>query len=184
MKTSFTKQLLIGNTIIYFIGVLLLYFENFALFPPGAEYFKPHQFITYMFLHGNFMHLLFNMLVLASFGNLVEDYMGKEKFIVFYLLAGIGSAFFHILFIDTLGGIVGASGSIFGILAAAALISPDEEVYLFFIPYGFKMKFIVPILFLIEIYSCIIPTNDGVGHLAHVGGGITAVLLYYLIYKK
>ena len=83
------------------------------------------------------------MLALVSFGHIIEDYMGRNKFILFYLLTGIGSALLHLLLVDNQLPMVGASGAIYGILVVSALISPNEKVSIFPIPIGIKLKYLV-----------------------------------------
>ena len=78
---------------------------------------------------------------------------------------------------------VGASGAIYGILVVSALISPNEKVSIFPIPIGIKLKYLISVLFGVEILLGIFSTGDGVGHFAHVGGGLTGIL-FYLINKK
>jgi membrane associated rhomboid family serine protease len=123
------------------------------------------------------------MLALASFGHIIEDYMGRNKFILFYLLTGIGSALLHLLLVDNQLPMVGASGAIYGILVVSALISPNEKVSIFPIPIGIKLKYLISVLFGVEILLGIFSTGDGVGHFAHVGGGLTGIL-FYLINRK
>ena len=182
------KQLFYANFIVFILGNLLQlvgfpFYETFALYPPGNPHFEMYQFITYMFLHSGILHIVFNMLALVSFGHIIEDYMGRNKFILFYLLTGIGSALLHLLLVDNQLPMVGASGAIYGILVVSALISPNEKVSIFPIPIGIKLKYLISVLFGVEILLGIFSTGDGVGHFAHVGGGLTGIL-FYLINKK
>jgi membrane associated rhomboid family serine protease len=182
------KQLFYANFIVFIIGTLLQsvgfpLYETFALNPPSTPNFEIYQFITYMFLHSGILHIVFNMLALVSLGYIVEDYMGRNKFILFYLLTGIGSALLHLLLVDSQSPMVGASGAIYGIMVASALISPNEKVSIFPIPIGIKLKYLISVLFGIEILLGIFSTGDGVGHFAHVGGGLTGIL-FYLINRK
>lgn len=182
------KQLFYANFIVFILGNLLQLvgfplYETFALNPPGNPHFEMYQFITYMFLHSGILHIVFNMLALASFGHIIEDYMGRNKFILFYLLTGIGSALLHLLLVDNQLPMVGASGAIYGILVVSALISPNEKVSIFPIPIGIKLKYLISVLFGVEILLGIFSTGDGVGHFAHVGGGLTGIL-FYLINRK
>jgi membrane associated rhomboid family serine protease len=182
------KQLFYANFIVFIIGTLLQsvgfpLYETFALYPPSTPNFEIYQFITYMFLHSGILHIVFNMLALVSLGYIVEDYMGRNKFILFYLLTGIGSALLHLLLVDNQLPMVGASGAIYGILVVSALISPNEKVSIFPIPIGIKLKYLISVLFGVEILLGIFSTGDGVGHFAHVGGGLTGIL-FYLINRK
>ena len=109
------KQLFYANIAIFAIGMLLQFvgfpfYQLFALFP--QEGFMPHQLITHQFLHGGILHLAFNMLALISVGALVEDYFGRARFILFYLLSGLGAAFLHMFMINSSVPMVGASGAL------------------------------------------------------------------------
>lgn len=93
--TDTVKHLLIIN-VIMFIGTMAigngeLFYGLFAMYFPMNDLFQPWQIITHMFMHGNFMHILFNMLVLWMFGTAVEQVFGKKKFIFFYISAGLGA---------------------------------------------------------------------------------------------
>jgi membrane associated rhomboid family serine protease len=94
--------------------------------------------ITYMFLHGGWMHLIGNMLVLWIFGNNVEDYFGHVRFILFYLVSGLAAVGLHTLFnMDSMSPLVGASGAIAGIMGAYFVLHPRARVlvliFMFFI---------------------------------------------------
>ena len=174
------KQLFYANVAIFVIGYLLQlsgvpFMQTFALFP--KEGFMPHQLITHQFLHGGIIHLLFNMLALISFGAFVEDHFGRRKFILFYLLSGLGAAFLHMFMMNSSIPMVGASGAIFGVMIVFAILNPEEKLYLFGI-IGFKAKYLVSTLFALEVLLGFFSQSDGIGHFAHVGGGLTGLLLY------
>ncbi len=173
------KQLFYANVAIFIIGLLLEvinfpFYQTFALYP--KEGFMYHQLITHQFLHGGFMHIAFNMLALLSIGAPVEDYLGRNKFIIFYLMCGLGSAFLHMYMVNSSVPLVGASGAIYGILLMFAIISPNEKIYLFGL-IGMRAKYLVGVLFGVEILLGFLSTNDGIGHFAHIGGGLTSILL-------
>jgi membrane associated rhomboid family serine protease len=96
-----TKNLLIINGIFFLASIVLQNrFEIdlndiLGLHYWGAEKFRPYQFVTYMFLHGNFQHILFNMFALWMFGYAVENYWGGKRFLIYYLICGLGAAFTH-----------------------------------------------------------------------------------------
>lgn len=167
-------------TLINVIAFILAYSQDYAFYDTYAlwactELERPFQYITHMFLHANLAHIILNMLVFLSFGTMVEEYFGEKKFIIFYLLSGLGAAFFYIL-TGHQGPMVGASGAIFGVIAAAAIIKPNLIVYLFFL-IPVKAKWIVPLIVLFEIYSGLTAGPDNhVAHFAHVGGAITGGL--------
>ncbi|MDE5574240.1 MAG: rhomboid family intramembrane serine protease [Bacteroidales bacterium] len=165
-----------------------------------AEHFYPFQFITYMFMHGNFSHLFFNMFALWMFGYALENYWGSRRFLVYYLVTGIGAGLIQSgvqawelvpvmqkydpvsvqHYIDNIV-TVGASGAVFGILLAFGMCFPNVPIYLyFFIP--IRAKWFVIIYGLIELFAGIGGTADGVAHFAHLGGMIFGFLL--ILYWK
>jgi membrane associated rhomboid family serine protease len=100
--TDTVKHLLIINALM-FVGTLAIgngqvFYNLFALYFPKSDLFQPWQIITHMFMHGNFQHILFNMLALWMFGTAVEQVFGKKKFIFFYLSSGLGAALAQIIF--------------------------------------------------------------------------------------
>ena len=159
------------------------YIETYgALFPIGSHFFRVWQPLTYMFLHANFMHVGFNMLALWMFGVEVEHAWGSKKFLTYYLICGLGGAAAH-LFVSPLLGLppaplVGASGAVFGILAAFGLMFPDRMIYFyFFIP--MRAKYFVLLYLGLELFSGI-RGGDNIGHFAHLGGAI-AGMIYMMI---
>jgi len=176
------RQLFYANITIFVAGILLQlvsfpFYETFALYP--QEGFMLHQLITHQFLHGGFLHILFNMLVLVSIAPTVEDYLGYNKFILYYILCGLGSAFFHMFMISSAIPLVGASGAIYGIMLIFTILNPDQKLY-FFGLIGLKSKYLVSLLFISEIYLGFASQGDGIGHLCHVGGGLTGMILIFI----
>jgi len=148
---------------------------------PGKAVFKLQlwRFVTYMFLHGSGMHLLFNMLALWFFGPRLESRWGTGGFFRFYFICGIGAAVVHAVFtlLTGQGGqmMIGASGAIYGVLLAYALYWPDHPVYLyFFIP--MKVKYVVLLFGIVEFLNTIGTTGSHVSHITHLGGLLTAFL--------
>ncbi|MFK7900240.1 MAG: rhomboid family intramembrane serine protease [Cyclobacteriaceae bacterium] len=194
----FILQMLTANSIFNIKYYLSLY--NFH-----SDRFLPFQYITYMFLHADFMHLLFNMLPIYFFGAHLEELLGERKFILFYLVCGIGAgilySFVHNYEINTLIEsksllfesyehlvanrkylqdipMLGASGAVFGVLMASALYFPNATLVLFPIPIPIKMKYFVMIYAVIELYSGVYRAKgDNVAHFAHLGGMVFAYLL-------
>jgi membrane associated rhomboid family serine protease len=146
------------------------------------------QFFTYMLFHGNMTHLLFNMLALWMFGSELCLHWKPKYFTFYFLICGIGSAMFHVLstylfFADTtmqLIPTIGASGAIYGILMAYAIFFGNRMILFFFI-FPMRAKTAVLIIGGIELFYSITQTQDGVAHLAHLGG--MAVGYLFLKYK-
>lgn len=160
-----------------------------------AQDFYPWQFITYMFMHGNFSHLFFNMFALWMFGYALENYWGSKRFLVYYLITGVGAALIQtgVLALEIRSMTaelppfaaqhyinqivtVGASGAVYGILLAFGMCFPNVPIFLyFFLP--IKAKWFVIIYGVIELFAGIGGTADGVAHFAHLGGMIFGLLL-------
>ena len=190
-KYTLTSKLIIFNVIVYLITLLFpgLVYYLFALHTFSSGNFSPIQLVSYQFIHDTGpLHIIFNMMILYVFGTFVENHYGSKKMLFFYLLSGVFAGILHNLTISeelkimsfirnedlTL---VGASGSVWGILALFTLLFPNELLYLFFLPIGVKAKWVISIFFLIEVFSIFL-TSDNVSHFAHIGGALTGVAIY------
>jgi membrane associated rhomboid family serine protease len=142
---------------------------------------------TSMFMHGGFMHLIGNMLYMWIFADNIEDNLGPTKFLVFYLLSGIGAAMTQV-FMDTYSQVpmVGASGAIGGILGAYLINYPNARV-LVLIPFGFfsqlikiKALYVLGFWFILQFIS----SGGGVAYAAHIGGFISGIILILFFNKN
>lgn len=151
-----------------------------ALFPVQDPKFEPWQPLTYMFLHGGWTHLFFNMFALWMFGGLIERTLGEKRYMIYYAVCGIGAALCQIAVQFIAGSYaptVGASGAIYGILLAFGMLYPEEKMFVFPIPIPIKAKWFVVIYAVIELGSAMANTGDGVAHMAHLGGMLFGWLL-------
>lgn len=187
------KALLISNTAIWFVfDVLLAQFtvagvpifsifqQYLALWPLGTN-FWPWQLVTYMFIHGGFWHLFFNMLALWMFGMELENTWGSRKFIIYYLMCGIGGGITNLLVAPLVGQAaptIGASGAVFGVLIAFGMLFPDRPIYLYFL-LPIKAKYFIAVYIGLELFYGVTGTTDGIAHFAHLGGA--AVGFVYLL---
>jgi membrane associated rhomboid family serine protease len=174
-----TQALLLANVAIFFLGELLgpALLSPFALWPLGAG-FWPWQIGTYAFLHGSFNHLFFNMLGLWMFGGELEHVWGQKRFLQFYAASVVAAALTQLLVNALLGShapTVGASGGLFGLLLAFAMIFPNRIILLFFV-IPMKAKYLVALYGLIELYQGVYVLNSGVAHFAHLGGMVGGLL--------
>jgi len=140
-----------------------------------------------MFMHGGFMHIIGNMLYMWIFADNIEDDLGPHKFIIFYLLAGIGAAMTQVL-VDTHSQIpmVGASGAIGGVLGAYLINHPKAKV-LVLIPFGFFSQIIkIKALYVLGFWFVLqfISQGGGVAYAAHIGGFVSGIFLILLFNKK
>jgi membrane associated rhomboid family serine protease len=208
------KNLLIINLICFLPFVVFnelqynqLVVAHMGLFYFDSPLFKPWQIITYMFFHGGWMHIFFNMFALFSFGPIVEYTLGSKRFFNLYFICGIGAAVFQIIVqaiqIHSIIGhftipndlsldpatfsrikdiyttpIVGASGAIFGLLIAFGMLYPDMELMIMFIPVPVKAKYIIPVYVVIEAWLGVSQySGDNVAHFAHIGGALLGFIM-------
>jgi membrane associated rhomboid family serine protease len=201
------KNLLIIN-IIVFLGSSLVgdtAYEYLALFPVGSRFFHWWQFVTHMFMHGNFAHIFFNMWSLFVFGPVLERMWGSKKFMLFYFVCGLGAAACHELVLHLqiqnllaegtaaaqmqasrilATPTVGASGAIYGLLLGFGMLYPNYTLTLIFPPVSLKAKWFVLIFAAIELATGVLGTRDGVAHFAHLGGMLFGLILILLWKKK
>ncbi|MFA3783121.1 rhomboid family intramembrane serine protease [Melioribacteraceae bacterium 4301-Me] len=195
------KNLIIINVIVFFIQMIsdnisfggipasVLLDRYFALNPltgyyryPDIPYnFQIWQLFTYQFMHGGFTHILFNMFFLWMFGMEIENLMGSRKFLIFYLLCGLGAGLVQLLlpplFSDTLAPTIGASGAVFGVMIAFGMFFPDRYIYIYFL-IPVKAKYLIAFLVVIEFMS--VGNQSLIAHFAHIGGALTGFLLVML----
>lgn len=189
-----TRNLIIINIIVFVATWIAesflktsIFTRLFALFYPGNPLFHFWQPLTYMFMHGGFWHILFNMYTLYIFGCVVERMIGERKFLLFYIVCGLGAAATQIGVQALQGGpgypTVGASGAIYGVLIAYAMLFPESKLTLIFPPVTLSAKWMVIIFAGIELVTSVLGANDGVAHLAHLGGMLFGWILIK-IWKK
>jgi len=178
----------------------------------AAPAFRPFQFVTYMFMHGNILHIFFNMYAVFMFGAILENVWGPKRFLFYYIFTGLGAAAIQLLvyyfeitpnlthinevlaqtkdyveqskIIDIRSEylnryvVIGASGSLFGLLIAFGMIFPNSELMLMFIPIPIKAKYFVMGYGAIELFSGIRNNAaDDVAHFAHIGGMLFGFIL-------
>jgi membrane associated rhomboid family serine protease len=148
----------------------------------GLEFWR---FITFQFLHADIMHVALNMLGLYIFGGMVEDFLGRKKYLAFYLVCGIFGGLMYLLL--SLGGyffprfpmflisdprtpLVGASAGVFGVILACAYIAPNMQVQLLFPPIPMRVKTLAYVYVLIAVLSIVFGSRNAGGEAAHLGG--------------
>lgn len=191
-------NLLIANTVAYLATSLLssnTLYGLFALFPVESPFFHFWQPVTYMFLHGGFSHLFFNMFALWMFGRGLEQEMGTKRFLVYYFVCGVGAALAQLgialIDINNMSSqyelvqylctpTVGASGAVFGLLLAFGMLHPNATIMLLIPPIPMKAKWFVVLYGLLELLLIVLQAQDGVAHFAHLGGMFFGWLLLVL----
>lgn len=226
------KHLIILNALFFLatFAVGSVVQEQMALYFPKNENFAVWQFVSHMFMHGSFMHILFNMYGLWAFGSPLEQMWGRNKFLFFYFSAGIGAGLIYtgvnyfqfqqvyqdlinrgLTEVDIQGILttgkynqelltsisaeqlnnfysifhvpaVGASGALYGVLVAFAMMFPNAELMLIFVPFPIKAKYFIPIIVGLDLFSGVTGFSifgGGIAHFAHVGGAIIGYLIMW-----
>ena len=178
--TPAVKWLLIINVVVFFIQILgadEFLIKWFAVYPP--VFFQLWRVVTYQFLHGYPMHILFNMLGLFFLGPTLERHWGSKKFVIFYLSCGAAGGVFYPLLVAlkflAAGPMIGASGAILGMLAACAILFPHFVVFFFFFPVPIRVAAIV--LTLLYTANLLMAGFNAGGDAAHLAG-IAAGAIY------
>ncbi|MCS3867534.1 membrane associated rhomboid family serine protease [Chryseobacterium ginsenosidimutans] len=224
-----TRNIIILNVIVFIVTLIMpQLYETLSGFYPFSPNFKSWQIITHMFMHGGYMHILFNMFTLFSFGPVLEQALGEKKYLILYFVSGLGAFFLFNLWnfievqqivsgLESLGlnaselysksvigysgnmnisatttegkelsqqlydvlrtPMVGASGAIFGVVAAFATLYPNAKIGIMFIPIPMKVKYVLPVVVIGSIYLGVSGNGGGIAHLAHVGGAIVGFIL-------
>lgn len=204
-----TKNLLIINTLVFLaqyvferrgVDLAAMFGLHFAL----ADDFRLWQLVTYMFLHGSLTHLFFNMFSLWMFGRIIEQVFGRDRFLAYYLVCGVGAGLCQELwqggeyllsgmqgydYVNTGSGMpvpmgaylnawttIGASGACYGILLAFGMTFPNERIMLLLPPIPMKAKYFVVGYAAIELFSAF-SSNSNIAHFAHLGGMLFGLAL-------
>jgi membrane associated rhomboid family serine protease len=167
--TPWVQRLLIANGVVYLIQMLTQHqVTNYLAFVPAYTLVQPWTLLTYMFAHGSFMHLLFNMLGLFFFGPPLEARWGSREFLKYYLICGLGGAALSFAF--AFGSpIIGASAAVYGVMLGFALNWPDQPIYIWAI-FPVPAKYLVMFLAVMSFLSMTGNRGDNIAHAAHLGG--------------
>ena len=173
--TPWVRGIIIANAVVYLLTITIFtgsWVIDGTAFSPTDVGGRLWTFVTYMFVHGGFFHLLFNMLMLFFFGPAVEERMGGSGFSLYYFTCGIGGAVFSfaIALFTPVAPFVGASAAVLGVALAYAINWPDAPIYVFPLPVPIKVKWLVAFLAVVDLLMAQSNANDGVAHLAHLGG--------------
>lgn len=192
-----TRALLIANIAIFLLQQLADNFlvAHFALWPlDGSRLFdlgdgsvlrvafEPWQIVSYGFLHGGLAHIAFNMLALWMFGAPVEQALGSRRYVFFYFVCVIGAALAQLATIhyfkpDDFYPTLGASGGVFGIMLAYAMIYPTARIVMLFFPVPIPAPIAVIGYMVVELVLGVTGTQEGVAHFAHLGGAAAGFVL-------
>ncbi len=198
-----TRAILLANVIMWLLDILLQRYGIFLYNLLGLHYVTADHFgwwqpLTYMFMHGSFSHLFFNMFAVLMFGPVLEREWGVKRYLIYYIICGLGAAFAQ----EVVWGIkihsllatysaesvmlnyanqvvtIGASGAVFGILLAFGWLFPDVPMYIMFIPIPIRARWMVIGYVAIELFAGFskLP-GDNVAHFAHLGGMLFGLII-------
>ena len=205
---SIVNNLIMLNVVIFLIQWLSPEFDarmtqSMGLHFVQSKSFHLYQLVTYMFLHGSFYHLFFNMFALWMFGRISEWDLGSKRFLIYYFVTGIGAGLVNfgftsfqyyswvaeyginhpqLLSVVNSSVTIGASGAVFGILLSFGLMHPNERIMLLIPPIPMKAKYFVITYGVLELILGV-QANDNVAHFAHLGGMIFGIFLL-LFWKR
>lgn len=169
IKSNYSLAILVIAIISFLLESIPGYFSFFALYPLDIAS-RPWTLVTHMFLHSGPIHLLFNMMFLFFFGPELERRIGGKRFLTVFFLSGIiaaiGYSLWSILILGSAAPAVGASGALFGIFACLAVIAPDIQIYLYFIP----MKITYALILFALFDLLFIGSGDTIARSAHLSG--------------
>jgi len=176
-------------------------FQLYLYFPDSYS-FRLWQLVTHVFCHGDIGHFIFNGIALFSFGLIVELRLGSTRFLQLFFISALGAVLFHFaamayslygefhtLIPNHLAGyeairyppMLGASGAVYGVMVAFAVLYPNETLLFLFIPYPIKAKYLVPVMVGLDIVLGLGSfSGDNVAHFAHIGGAATGLLMIFV----
>lgn len=185
--TEVVKNLIMINVLVFVVVKFLIPIRGvdrfFMLVTPGNTYirdgvtyqFEPIQIVTHMFMHGSIGHLFFNMMGLYFLGPWVESALGAKRFLTLYLVCGLIASAPQVFF--TQGMVLGASGAVYGVLAAFATMFPNVQLQLLIPPIPVKAKYLALIFIGVGIFSEITGSQPGIGHIAHIAGAVLGFIM-------
>ncbi len=156
-----------------------------ALVSTDVQNGQAYRLFTYMFVHGGFAHIFFNMWGLYIFGSLLESRIGAARFFNLYVISGLcGAGLWMLSNWDSSIPCIGASGAVFGITIATAMFFPDMKIMLLLPPIPMKLKTFAIVFGILEVFFELTGTQRGVAHLAHLGGFLGGYLYIRMLYKN
>lgn len=172
--TPWVQRLVFANIGMFFLQLAAPALTDMLVFVPELVLLRPWSIVTYMFLHGGLMHILFNMIGLFFFGSRVESRLGSQRFLTLYFVSGISGAVLSSIFAPS-AAILGASAGVFGVMLAFAMFWPRERIYIWGI-LPVQAWLLVLVTTILTINSGMRGSQGGVADFAHLGGYVGAFL--------
>jgi membrane associated rhomboid family serine protease len=166
--TRWVIRLILANFIMFFFSMAFPTIASAMVLVPALAISRPWTLVTYMFLHGGFGHIFFNMLGLYFFGPRLEIELGGRKFLGLYFISGLMGAALSFIFTPYVG-IIGASGAVYGVLIGFAYFWPREPLYIWGL-FPIEARILVAIMTGLSLYGGFTGSSGGIAHFAHLGG--------------
>jgi membrane associated rhomboid family serine protease len=181
--TPWVKRIIIANVVAFLFQLIFPWVTLLFAFVPAAVLLRPWTVISYMFLHGGIIHILFNMWIFYIFGPRLEMRLGGRNFLTLYFVSGISGALLSAVTTPH-AAIIGASGAVFGIELAYAMFWPRDKIYIWGV-LPVEVRWLVVFLTGMSLFAGFSGSGDGVAHFAHLGGFAGAFLyLKWLDYRS
>lgn len=181
MMTRWVLRLILANTLVYVLQVMRPAMTDAFAFVPALVLVRPWTLITYMFLHGDVSHILFNMLGLLFFGPRLEIELGTRNFLLLYFVSGLMAALLS--FVTPFSAIIGASGAVYGVFMGFAYYWPRENIYIWGV-LPVQARWMVAFMTVMSLFGGFGFTMDNIAHFAHLGGFLGGFLyLKFLDHK-
>ncbi len=161
-------RIIAANAVVYILTAAAPRLVSILMFVPALILMRPWTVITYMFVHGSFLHILFNMLALYIFGPRLEFELGSNRFLLLYFISGITGALLSLI-MTPYAAIVGASGAVFGVSLGYAYFWPRDKVFIWGI-LPIETRWLVVLMTIISLYGGATGSEPGIAHFAHLGG--------------
>jgi membrane associated rhomboid family serine protease len=181
MMTRWVLRLIVANVIVFLLQQARASVTQELVFVPVLLFAKPWTLITYMFLHGNLSHILFNMLGLLFFGPRLEIQLGERDFLLLYFISGIVAGL--VSFVTPYTPILGASGAVYGVFLGFAYYWPRENIYIWGV-LPVQARFMVAFMTALSLFGGFGFTSDNVAHFAHLGGFLGGFLFVKFLDRK
>jgi membrane associated rhomboid family serine protease len=178
--TPWVMRIIIANAVVFILTLAAPYAINHFALIPSEILLRPWTIVTYMFLHGGFGHIFFNMLALFFFGPRLEAELGGKNFLLLYFVSGISGAFLS-FFTPTVA-IIGASGAVYGVMLGYAYLWPRDRVFIWGL-FPVQVRFLVILMTGLSLFGGFGIGSAGIAHFAHLGGFLGGLVVMRLLHR-
>ena len=180
--TPWVLRLIFANIAMFILASLSPALNEQLMLVPALAFLRPWTLVTYMFLHGGFGHIFFNMLALFFFGPRLEAELGSKNFLLLYFISGIMGGLLSFFFTPYTA-IIGASGAVYGVMFGFARYWPRELLYIWGV-FPVQARWLVVGMTVLSLFGGFGNSSDGVAHFAHLGGFVGGFLFLTIVDRK